>query len=51
MLSVHADSTYWYSLLNTPSDEQMLEFILNQYDTLYRDYIEVRGGAARWDCV
>eukprot|EP00911_Craspedida_sp_UC1_P001562 UC1_evm1s1181 len=37
-----ADTTYWYSYLNTPSDEQVLEFILSQYETLYNDYVAAR---------
>eukprot|EP00536_Pseudo-nitzschia_multiseries_P002902 jgi/Psemu1/184706/e_gw1.41.19.1 len=29
-----ADTTYWYTYLNTPSDEQITEFILRQYEIL-----------------
>jgi hypothetical protein len=36
-----ADKTYWYSYLNTPSDDDIMEFILSQYEILYDSYIEV----------
>lgn len=38
--AVHmADTTYWYTYMNTPTDNQILSFILNQYDTLYSEYM------------
>jgi hypothetical protein len=33
-----ADTTYWYTYLNTPSNEQITEFILRQYEILYNRY-------------
>ena len=33
-----ADTTYWYTYLNTPSNEQITEFILRQYEILYERY-------------
>lgn len=43
-----ADKTYWYSYLNTPTDDQIMEFILTQYETLFHEYIEVgHGGCSR----
>jgi len=37
-----ADTTYWYTYLNTPSDEDITEFILRQYEILYDRYEEGR---------
>ena len=33
-----ADTTYWYTYLNTPSNDQITEFILRQYEILYDRY-------------
>ncbi|OEU21174.1 P-loop containing nucleoside triphosphate hydrolase protein [Fragilariopsis cylindrus CCMP1102] len=33
-----ADTTYWYTYLNTPSNAQITEFILRQYEILYERY-------------
>jgi omega-hydroxy-beta-dihydromenaquinone-9 sulfotransferase len=33
-----ADTTYWYTYLNTPTDEQIMEFILRQYEILFERY-------------
>lgn len=33
-----ADTTYWYTYFNTPSDDQIMEFILRQYEILYDRY-------------
>ncbi|KAG7347695.1 sulfotransferase family protein [Nitzschia inconspicua] len=33
-----ADTTYWYTYLNTPTDEQIMEFILRQYEILFDRY-------------
>ena len=37
-----ADTTYWYTYLNTPSNDQITEFILRQYEILYDRYEEGR---------
>mmetsp|Transcript_20756 Transcript_20756/g.34294 ORF Transcript_20756/g.34294 Transcript_20756/m.34294 type:complete len:440 (+) Transcript_20756:185-1504(+) len=37
-----ADTTYWHSYLAKPTDEHITEFILNQYEVLFEDYIEAR---------
>lgn len=37
-----ADTTYWYSYLNTPSKEEIQEFILRQYEILWDRYEEGR---------
>jgi omega-hydroxy-beta-dihydromenaquinone-9 sulfotransferase len=33
-----ADTTYWYTYLNTPTDDQIMEFILRQYEILFERY-------------
>ena len=33
-----ADTTYWYTYNNTPTNEQILEFILRQYEILWDQY-------------
>ncbi|KAL3919298.1 MAG: hypothetical protein SGILL_003824, partial [Bacillariaceae sp.] len=33
-----ADTTYWYTYLNTPSDDQIMKFILRQYEILFDRY-------------
>jgi LPS sulfotransferase NodH len=33
-----ADTTYWYTYLNTPSDNQITEFISRQYEILFDRY-------------
>eukprot|EP00980_Cylindrotheca_fusiformis_P011172 scaffold2563_cov124-Cylindrotheca_fusiformis.AAC.3 len=33
-----ADTTYWYTYCNTPRDDQILEFILRQYEILWDRY-------------
>ena len=35
-----ADTTYWYTYLNTPTDEQVQDFVLGQYDILWDEYEE-----------
>ena len=43
LLPAHmADTTYWYTYLNTPSNEQVTEFILRQYEILYDRYEQGR---------
>lgn len=37
-----ADTTYWYTYLNTPSNEEITEFILRQYEILYDRYEQGR---------
>jgi hypothetical protein len=37
-----ADTTYWYTYCNTPRDDQILEFILRQYEILWGRYEEGR---------
>jgi len=37
-----ADTTYWYSYLAKPTNNQILEFIMNQYQVLFEDYISAR---------
>ena len=37
-----ADTTYWYTYLSRPTSEQIMEFILRQYEILYDRYIEGR---------
>ena len=37
-----ADTTYWYMYLATPTDEQIHEFILNQFEVLWREYAAAR---------
>mmetsp|Transcript_4622 Transcript_4622/g.11871 ORF Transcript_4622/g.11871 Transcript_4622/m.11871 type:complete len:452 (+) Transcript_4622:2-1357(+) len=37
-----ADTTYWYTYLNTPSNDQISEFILRQYEILYDRYEQGR---------
>jgi len=37
-----AETTYWCQYLATPTDEQILEFILSQFVTLFDDYIACR---------
>jgi len=37
-----ADTTYWYTYMNTPSNEQITEFILRQYEILYDRYEQGR---------
>lgn len=38
-----AATTYWYSYLNTPTDREILEFILHQYEILYVNAHKTRG--------
>jgi omega-hydroxy-beta-dihydromenaquinone-9 sulfotransferase len=33
-----ADTTYWYTYLNAPTDDQIMEFTLRQYEILYDRY-------------
>ena len=35
-----ADKTYWYSYLATPTNGQIAEFVLNQYEELYKAYMQ-----------
>jgi len=37
-----ADTTYWYTYLNTPSDAEVTEFILKQYEVLWSEYESAR---------
>lgn len=37
-----ADTTYWYTYVNTPSNDQITEFILRQYEILYDRYEQGR---------
>jgi hypothetical protein len=37
-----ADTTYWYTYLNTPTNDQIMEFILRQYEILWDRYEEGR---------
>ena len=37
-----ADTTYWYTYLNSPTDEEIQEFILRQYEILWERYEEGR---------
>lgn len=37
-----ADTTYWYTYMNTPSNDDTLEFILRQYEILWDRYEEGR---------
>lgn len=37
-----ADTTYWYTYFNTPRNDQILEFILRQYEILWERYEEGR---------
>ena len=37
-----ADTAYWYSNLSVPTDNEIIEFILWQYDHLYTEYINGR---------
>ena len=37
-----ARTTYWYMYLATPTDEQIHEFILNQFVVLWREYDAAR---------
>jgi omega-hydroxy-beta-dihydromenaquinone-9 sulfotransferase len=40
-----ADTAYWYCYLNTPSDREVLEFILHQFESMwvkYNDAAEVQ---------
>lgn len=37
--AVHmADTAYWFCYLNTPTDQQILEFIMWQFDHMFRKY-------------
>ena len=38
-----ADTTYWHTYLNTPTDEQVQGFILTQYDILWDEYEDGAG--------
>jgi len=33
-----ADTAYWFCYLNTPTDQQILEFIMWQFDHMWRKY-------------
>lgn len=37
-----ADTTYWYSYLNCPTDDQIVDFIVSQYRINMRDYLRDR---------
>jgi hypothetical protein len=37
-----ADTTYWYTYLSRPTNEQIMEFIIRQYEILYDRYIAGR---------
>ena len=37
-----ADTTYWFTYLNTPSNEMIQEFILKQYEILWTSYESAR---------
>jgi hypothetical protein len=37
-----ADTTYWYTYVNTPSNDEITEFILRQYEILYDRYEQGR---------
>eukprot|EP00043_Microstomoeca_roanoka_P010509 m.99722 g.99722 ORF g.99722 m.99722 type:complete len:396 (+) comp14913_c1_seq8:355-1542(+) len=37
-----ADKTYWYSYLASPTDQQIAEFVLHQYEEICNAYIEHR---------
>eukprot|EP00943_MAST-04B_sp_MAST-4B-sp1_P006016 g6016.t1 len=37
-----ADTAYWYSYLNTPTNEEVIEFIVWQYRNLYENYVRDR---------
>jgi hypothetical protein len=37
-----ADTTYWYTYMNSPTQDEILEFILRQYEILWETYEEGR---------
>mmetsp|Transcript_13965 Transcript_13965/g.29470 ORF Transcript_13965/g.29470 Transcript_13965/m.29470 type:complete len:135 (+) Transcript_13965:442-846(+) len=37
-----ANTTYWYSYLVSPSDEEIHEFILNQFEVMWDEYARAR---------
>lgn len=37
-----ADTTYWHTYLAKPTDEMVTEFILSQYETLFKEYQAAR---------
>jgi len=37
-----ADTTYWYSFLNVPTDDEILDFIISQYRIMMDQYIRDR---------
>jgi hypothetical protein len=38
-----ADTTYWYTYLARPTDKQVSEFVLNQFELLHEEYVAARG--------
>lgn len=38
-----ADTTYWYTYLAKPTDTQVTEFVLNQFELLHEEYVAARG--------
>lgn len=42
MVCSQADTTYWYTYLNTPSRSDILDFIVSQYEVLWREYESAR---------
>ena len=37
-----ADTTYWYSYLNVPTDDEVIDFIVTQYRLLMKHYLRDR---------
>lgn len=46
-----ADTTYWHMYLAKPSDQQIHEFILNQFEVLWREYAAARAAIPKGNLV
>lgn len=46
-----ADTTYWHCYLKAPTDEQVHEFILNQFVVLWDEYARARGAIPKGNLV
>ena len=38
-----AQKTYWFSYLEVPSDDDIIEFIVSQFENMHREYVATRG--------
>lgn len=45
-----ADSTYWFTYLNTPDAADVNDFIIEQFKTLHQEYVLLLCTMRSWHC-